>query len=306
MKRNMVLRGYEDSASGSEDELVTNTSNRVAKAKNKDFVKGDEKVAHVARQLLRNKAKVYKDNTGRIIHSNYSIKPIEQSVKKKSRRDDSSDDGGAVSTSESDEGDFTPQKRKIKTGSKLTNKKSKKEMAKGNNVLYEYSFNTIFVIDYDLTLVDRHAHPFPGAKKFIQDLYHFNDGRSTLVLYSHASSGHVERGFSTHFAQEADMFTEMITDHTMSKNKPVTQVRRVLSSIADLSGPFVIIDDARSNLDDDQYDITIDVSRHFIRDKSTNQVIGIDYVKIWCLLNEGIKNWLKTKRKQVSVNNTKK
>lgn len=263
MRPEVIIKGYEDSASGSEDESVSKMT----------------------------KPKVWSNGPTR---SSYLIKPVERSFGKKSRND-------TVDDSSSDDGNFNEESslahkhKKIKTSS--SGKKTQK-IVKNPDILDEYSFNTVFVVDYDMTLVDRNAQPFPSSKTFIRDLYNFNNGRSTLVLYSHATSGHVQRGLSTHFAQEAEMFTEIITDHTMSKNKPVTQVRRVLSNIADLSGPFIIIDDARFNLDEDQYDITIDVSRHFIRNKSTDLVIGIDYKTIWCLLNESIKNWLQTKNKK--------
>lgn len=279
----MILKGYEDSASGSEDES------------------GGVTITH----------RKSKKPIAPPLRSSYLIKPIERSSAKESRHNNSSDEETMeVSGSDEDLEGFmseTPRRRKITNNknntvkqNKRPKKKNGKPVTKHNNILDDYSFNTVFIVDYDMTLVDKNAHPFPGAKRFIRDLHRFNGGRATLVLYSHASSGHIERGLSTHFAQEADLFTETITDHTMSKNKPVTQVRRVLSDIKDLSGPFVIIDDARSNLDDDQYDITIDVSRHFIRDKTTNQVMDIDYDTIWCLLNEGIKNWLLTKKKKMS------
>jgi hypothetical protein len=280
MKRNAIIKGqgYEDLASDSEDESVSNkTNNRVAKVKR-----------------FKKKSTLN------------SIKPVERSLKKKklsTPNDSSCSSSDEIKTADSgssedeDRKDILPET--VGGRKKCLKKKVNKNgiVKKSNDPLYDYSFNTVFVVDYDMTLVDRHAQPFPDAKKFIHDLYHFNGGRATLVLYSHASPSHIEKGFSTHFAQEADMFTEMITDHTMVKNKPVTNVRRMLSNMADLSGPFVIIDDVRSNLDNDQYDITIDVSRHFIRNKSTNQVVNINYPLIMCLINEGIRHWLATKKK---------
>lgn len=267
MRRNTILKGYEDSASGSDDEGVV--------------VSGIEPVHGVNRRLKKSTKK-----------TTYVIKPAETGYSK------SSDDELG---SESDDGVDncflkTPGKCKNKTHPTVVVRKTDKRKTKKS---YDgYSFTTVFVVDYDMTLVDRNARPFPGAKAFLRELYNFNNGKSTLVLYSHATSNHVEYGMSTYFVEEADFFTERITDHTMSRNKPVTQVRRVLSNLEDLSGPFVIIDDVRSNLDDDQYDITVDVSRHFIRDKSTNKVVDIDYKTVLCLVREGVETWLRTKKKK--------
>lgn len=285
MKRDAVLRGYEDSASGSEDESAAKRITRVARDR-------------------PNRRKPVRSRAGT---SSYSIKPVERSSGQRVSQGSSEDVVDEASGSDEDVEDLMSSENNIRIDSppkrnrKSSRKYKKNQTVKDTNPMDEYSFNTVFVVDYDMTLVDRNARPFPGAKKFLRDLYLFNNSRSTLVLYSHASSGHIQRGLSTHFRQEIDVFSETITDHTMSKNKPVTQVRRVLSNMSDLSGPIVIIDDCRSNLDDDQYDVTIDVSRHFIRDKFTNEVVDIDYDTIRCLLTEGISNWLKTKSKRTAL-----
>lgn len=265
MRRNTIFKGYEDSASGSDDDGVLVSG---IEPENKRFKRSTKKATYV-------------------------IKPADTVYSK-------SLDGERDSESDEDLNDCfakTSGKCKSKTRPAVVRKTDK-----GKNIKsYDgYSFTTVFVIDYDLTLVDRNARPFPGAKAFLRELYNFNNGKSTLVLYSHATSNHVEHGMSTYFVEEAEFFAEKITDHTMSRNKPVTQVRRVLSNLEDLSGPFVIIDDVRSNLDDDQYDITVDVSRHFIRDKSSSKIVDIDYKTVLCLVREGVENWLKTKKKKTS------
>lgn len=156
-----------------------------------------------------------------------------------------------------------------------------------------YDFNPVIVVDYDLTLVDDRAQPFPGSKEFITRLRDFNDGQMTLVLYSHANAAHIDHGMAKYYHEIKDYFDEIISDHSARNNKPVTHVRRVISSLASLSGPFVIIDDLRSNLDNDQYDIVIDVTR-FTRFKRA-QPIEVNYDGILCLLTEGVETFLKTK-----------
>src|SRR5436190_2510169 len=279
MKRHKIVTGYEPSASGSEDES--------------GFSK-----ANCSQTGLS--SSVYKITTSNVKQSapylsSYSIKPIiERSDFRKPTRLDKTigSESKAVKEFESDEDqndvhtETTRYRGRKRRAKQLLGKRSEymtKKSSKVVNGLHSHYFNTVFVVDYDMTLVDQNGRPFMGAKKFLRKLYDFNDGKSTMVSYSHATSSHIEHGLSNYFVEEADYFKEKITDHTMSTNKPVTQVRRVLSNIKDLSGPFVIIDDVRSNLDDDQYDITVDVSRHFIRDKSTNKIIGVDYNTILCL-----------------------
>jgi len=278
MKPDTILAGFEDTASGSEDDSGP-ASGRICKAKN-GFARSN---------------------------SGYLIRPIVAkrcAVKQRESKmsDDSSDDDYDGTGSDEDlhgilsKVTYSRKNKKKPYMKRGKRKNTEAKVERSVNNIGDYSFNTVFVVDYDMTLVDQHGRPFSGAKKFLHKLYNFNDGKSTLVLYSHATSSHIEHGLSTHFVEEADYFKEKITDHTMSRNKPVTQVRRVLSDIADLSGPFVIIDDVRSNLDDDQYDITVDVSRHYVRDKRTNKIIDVDYNTILCLLRRGVEGWLQTKK----------
>lgn len=166
-----------------------------------------------------------------------------------------------------------------------------------STVFRGYEFNAVLVVDYDLTLVDDDAKPFPGAHGFLRRLHRFNNGNVTMVLFSHANANHIDHGFKTHFNDERKYFEAVISDHGMSPNKPVTRVRRVLRRVRDLAGPIAIIDDLRSNLDDDQYDITIDVSRFFKRDE-TKRVVSVDYDSVMYWLGRGVEDFLKTKAKK--------
>lgn len=284
-----VLHGYEDEASDSEDDSIS-------------FISGNSTSAAAA-------------NRRRVpIRYGYSIVPLDEEKEKKNRgvghdhtvkykkrkkyldpkdsydiTDDDEEDGDAPNDP------VRQTKNKVKRRSHANGTTTKKRRSSGNNSI---DYNVVFVVDYDMTLVDRNAHPFPGVKEFLRDLYEFDGGgRSTLVLYSHATSGHVEHGLNTYFADEISYFSEIIADHSMLKNKPVTRVRRVLSNVKCLCGPICIIDDVRTNLDDDQYDITVDASRHFVRDRSSanGRVVGVDYESILCLLRRGVQQWLATK-----------
>lgn len=276
----VFFKGYEDSASGSDDDAV---EVMVDKGVNKKRARKSTKPTNLPSS------------------ASYSIKPVER-VKGKTAEGYFHTKVNAKVVDDEESDDLLSKETSPRLNiTQNSNKSLKKIKEKSIRILDLYSFNTVIVVDYDMTLVDRNARPFPGAKDFLRKLYNFNNGRVTLVLYSHATFNHIQHGMSTHFAEESEFFTETITDHTMLRNKPVTQVRRVLSNLEALSGPFVIIDDVRSNLDDDQYDITIDVSRHFLRDKSS-KVIGIDYKTILCLLREGVENWLQTKKKKSNNN----
>lgn len=164
----------------------------------------------------------------------------------------------------------------------------------------KFDFNPVIVVDYDLTLVDNNAKPFPGSKEFLEKLRNFNDGRNTLVLYSHANSAHINHGLDKYFNDVKHYFDEIISDHSARNNKPVTHVRRVISKISYLTGPFIIIDDLRSNLDNDQYDIVVDVNRFTKSVKNTP--VNVDYDGIFCLIKKGIEKFLITKTPNIKKN----
>lgn len=163
----------------------------------------------------------------------------------------------------------------------------------------KFDFNPVIVVDYDLTLVDNNAKPFPGSKEFLEKLRNFNDGHNTLVLYSHANSAHINHGLDKYFNDVKHYFDEIISDHSARNNKPVTHVRRVISKISYLTGPFIIIDDLRSNLDNDQYDIVVDVNR-FTKSVKNNPV-NVDYEGIFCLIKKGIEKFLITKTPNIKT-----
>lgn len=164
----------------------------------------------------------------------------------------------------------------------------------------KFDFNPVIVVDYDLTLVDNNAKPFPGSKEFLEKLRNFNDGHNTLVLYSHANSAHINHGLDKYFNDVKHYFDEIISDHSARNNKPVTHVRRVISKISYLTGPFIIIDDLRSNLDNDQYDIVVDVNRFTKSVK--NNLVNVDYDAIFCLIKKGIEKFLITKTPNIKKN----
>lgn len=180
---------------------------------------------------------------------------------------------------------------------RMTTKKNKTQFKK-------YIFNPVIVVDYDLTLVDNSAKPFPASKEFIIKLRDFNDGQTTLVLYSHANAAHINHGLDKYYSDIKHCFDEIISDHSARNNKPVTHVRRVISSISSLSGPYIIIDDLRSNLDNDQYDIVIDVNRFTEFHKNTP--VTVDYNGILCMMNNGVETFLSTKTPNNKTNGNRR
>jgi hypothetical protein len=305
MRHKAPLHGYEEEASDSEDESISFLSGGGGGGSSSSGGGSD-----------------YNQHP---IRYGYSIVPLDERKEKKNvrsvggavkdrkkKKDYSDSDDDDDDDNDTDDGDevYVPKETAAPlVRSKMTKRKAQKAI-KGKKTRSSYyggdsiECNVVFVVDYDMTLVDRNARPFPGVKEFLRGLYDFNGGRSTLVLFSHATSGHIEHGLNTYFAGEVNYFTKIITDHSMVKNKPVTRVRRSLSDIRHLCGPFCIIDDVRANLDDDQYDITVDVSRHFIRDRTAaSRVVGVDYEAILCLLREGVEQWLATKTGHSSNHN---
>lgn len=156
----------------------------------------------------------------------------------------------------------------------------------------------VFVLDYDLTLVNRSSRPFPGSHEFIQKLRDFNDGQNQLILYSHGSAPYIDDGLNKHYENERKFFDEIISDSSARNNKPVTHVRRIIKDLHYLIGPYVIVDDMRSNLDSDQYDIVVDVTRMTNYDPK-GVAVSVDYDTCMRTIEQGVKLFLNTKRKSL-------
>lgn len=154
----------------------------------------------------------------------------------------------------------------------------------------------VIVVDYDLTLVDRTSKPFPGSHEFIAKLREYNDGQSQIILYSHGSPAYIRESLAKNYKNEQKFFDELIADSSARDNKPVTHVRRVIKRLDYLIGPYVIIDDMRPNLDSDQYDICVDVTRMTNYDQR-GKALSIDYDACLCTIEQGVQEFLKTKRK---------
>lgn len=177
------------------------------------------------------------------------------------------------------------------SGSNNTNGyKRRKTSFKGYNIC------PVIVVDYDLTLVNRSSHPFPGSHEFLEKLREFNDGENQLILYSHGSTAYIQQGLNKHYERERKYFDQIISDGSARDNKPISYVRRVIKNVDQLVGPYVIIDDMRSNLDSDQYDVVIDITRMTKYDQD-GKAISIDYKTCLCVLEQGIQAFLKTKTK---------
>lgn len=159
-----------------------------------------------------------------------------------------------------------------------------------------YNIYPVIVVDYDLTLVDRSSRPFPGSHEFLEKLREFNDGENQLILYSHGSTAYIQQGLNKHFERERKYFDQIISDGSARDNKPVAYVRRVIKNVNHLIGPYVIIDDMRSNLDSDQYDVVIDITRMTKYDQD-DKAVSVDYKTCLCVLEQGIQAFLKTKTK---------
>lgn len=204
---------------------------------------------------------------------------------------DSDQDCMSSSSLSSNGGRYSPAAKRKKSISK----KRIKSNVSGGKFGGSTKLNPVIVLDYDLTLVkdDEDFTPFPGAGKFIEDLSKINNSRNVLVLYSHANKAHIEYGLNKFFKREKMMFDYVITDHSIKSNKPVTQVRLKLKSISELVGPFAIIDDMNRNLNEDQYDIVINVRRY--TDYKNGTAVSVKYDHMLKLLNEAIGNFYQTK-----------
>lgn len=218
-------------------------------------------------------------------HKTYSVRSNDE-VKNTSRSDKS------VS--------YADTLKRLQTASRrLKGNVSKKDLLgvlKHKGAYDDWGLKPVFVVDYDLTLVDVDSKPFPGAKEFIKALHDYNNGHSILILFSHGGAQYIDEGMSKYFGREKILFYQVLSDNNMRPNKPVSYVRRVLKTAHDMVGPYVIIDDQRSNLDDDQYDITIDVTRYTNYGGSTKyKAIGVDYEKILCLIDEQFADFITTK-----------
>lgn len=158
----------------------------------------------------------------------------------------------------------------------------------------------VIVVDYDLTLVNRLSRPFPGSHEFIERLRDVNDGRNELILYSHGSPAYIDDGLARHYEHERKCFDEIISDSSARDNKPIAYVRRVIKRLDHLIGPYVIIDDMRSNLDSDQYDVVIDVTRMTEYD-GKGTAVSVDYETCLRTVDDGIRAFLNTKKKASSA-----
>lgn len=172
----------------------------------------------------------------------------------------------------------------------------RKKRRKGSSLYRGFDICPVIVVDYDLTLVDRLSRPFPGSHEFIERLRDVNDGHNQLILYSHGSPAYIDDGLSRHYEHERRLFDEIISDSSARNNKPVTYVRRVIKRLDRLTGPYVIIDDMRSNLDGDQYDVVIDVTRMTDYD-AKGAAASVDYDTCLRTVDRGIRAFLTTKKK---------
>lgn len=159
-----------------------------------------------------------------------------------------------------------------------------------------FHLHPVIVVDYDLTLVNRMSRPFPGSHEFIEKLRDVNDGHNELILYSHGSPAYIDDGLTRHYEHERKLFDEIISDSSARDNKPITYVRKVIKRLDHLIGPYVIIDDMRSNLDGDQYDIVIDVTRMTEYDVK-GSAVSVDYNTCLRTIDKGIREFLNTKKK---------
>lgn len=163
-----------------------------------------------------------------------------------------------------------------------------------------FDSHPVIVVDYDLTLVNRSSRPFDGAHEFIERLRDVNGGRNELILYSHGSPAYIDDGLTRHFESERKLFDEIISDGSARDNKPITHVRRVIKRLDHLIGPYVIIDDMRSNLDSDQYDVVIDITRMTEYD-GKGTAVSVDYDTCLRTVDQGIRAFLNTKKKTRTV-----
>lgn len=169
----------------------------------------------------------------------------------------------------------------------------------GSSPYKGFNLHPVLVVDYDLTLVDRLSRPFPGSHDFIERLRDVNGGRNQLILYSHGSPAYIDDGLTKHYEHERKLFDEIISDSSARENKPVTYVRRVIKRTDHLIGPYVIIDDMRSNLDGDQYDVVIDITRLTGYD-DRGTAVSVDYDTCLQTVDRGIRTFLSTKRKSTT------
>lgn len=162
-----------------------------------------------------------------------------------------------------------------------------------------FNLHPVLVVDYDLTLVDRLSRPFPGSHEFIEKLRDVNGGRNQMILYSHGSPAYIDDGLAKHYEHERKLFDEIISDSSARDNKPVTYVRRIIKRTDHLIGPYVIIDDMRSNLDGDQYDVVIDVTR-LTKYDGRGTAVSVDYDTCLQTVDRGIRTFLSTKKKSTT------
>lgn len=162
------------------------------------------------------------------------------------------------------------------------------------------SLRPVIVVDYDLTLVDRASRPFPKSKEFLETLRKYHEGLNTTVLYSHGTKDYVHRSLTRNYPRWAEYFDVILSDGSARSNKPVTYVREKIKAIKPveyLIGPYVILDDTKTNLDDDQYDIVIDVTRMTEYDRD-GRAVSVDFEECLRLINEGVKTFASMRRKQ--------
>lgn len=183
-----------------------------------------------------------------------------------------------------------------KSGRRLVTDASNKRRRNGSSSYKGFNPYPVIVVDYDLTLVNRLSRPFPGSHEFIEHLREVNDGRNELILYSHGSPAYIEDGLNKHYEHERKLFDEIISDSSARDNKPITYVRRVIKRLDHLLGPYVIIDDMRSNLDSDQYDVVIDITRMTEYD-GKGTAVSVDYDTCLRTVDQGIRAFLNTKKR---------
>lgn len=128
-----------------------------------------------------------------------------------------------------------------------------------------FSKGAVLCIDVNYTLVDSRDKPYPSAEQFYNLLSSQRDYSSVLVIYTHANDHYIRDLMSrdlSFFKPDLIITSDTLTAHGYPPkyNKPVTLVRKLLSSVESLSYPFVIIDDNDRNLDATQYDVVMSMT----------------------------------------------
>ncbi len=143
----------------------------------------------------------------------------------------------------------------------------------------------VLVLDYDLTLVDKNSVPYPSSFKFIKDI-NFLEKKNVIfkpfrVLWSLGSEDYVKASLKKHF-KISDFDRVKTNDSKMSvRQKHIVPLKKDLSKLKScekhLSGPVVIIDDQKKNLNSKEFEIPINVSKYYIYKNDKDDPIDVNY-----------------------------